>query len=323
MNLDDLRRELQDRAGEPGGTPMPDRLAGVRSKVVAARRRKAVASGVAAIASLAVVGLVSTQLINLGRDDLHDSDLAHMPQKLNGDKLKEASYNDGASQLSWTAELKNLDVLIRASCVLPDGVVPPEPDDPLVLSWSIDSSTTYTVTCGSEDNPGVGTNGPSSPAEWRALGINPGDEIDVDAELLQAGEPVDVPGAQFGVALYDKTGDRVSEYGVELTKVIDVGDDTYELQSYKIRPLTVQDRILRLRTPVSDGPIAIVYGWQSDMPTAAYELKQDGEQVASGYGGSIQDPLVIDGDTEHLMTFEAHGGTIDGELVLAYYTLKD
>ncbi|HEU0285754.1 MAG TPA: hypothetical protein VFR22_01845 [Nocardioidaceae bacterium] len=323
MNLDDLRRELQDRAGEPGDTPISDRLAGVRSKVAAARRRRVVASGVAAIASLAVIGVVSTQLVSLGRDDLNDSDLAHMPHRLNGDQLKEASYNNGASELSWTAELKNLDVLTRATCVLPDGVVPPEPDDTLLLEWTINGAATYTVTCGTEDHPGIGTNGPATPAEWRALGVTPGAEIDVDAFLVQGGSKVDVPGAQFGVALYEKTGVRAFGDGVELTKVLDVGDDRYELVRWKTRPLTEGKRTLRLRTPVSDGSIAIVYGWQSDMPTAAYKLRRDGESVATGYGGSIQDPLVIDGDTEHLWAFEANGSTVDGVLVLAYYELKD
>jgi len=323
MNLDDLRRELQDRAGEPGDTPMSDRLAGVRSKVVAARRRRVVASGVAAIASLAVIGVVSTQLVNLGRDDLNDSDLAHMPHRLNGDQLKAASYNNGESELSWTAELENLDVLTRATCVLPDGVVPPEPDDTLLLEWTINGAATYTVTCGTEDNPGIGTNGPATPAEWRALGVTPGAEIDVDAFLVQAGSKVDVPGAQFGVALYEKTGVRAGGDGVELTKVLDDGDETYQLVRWKVRPLTEGNRVLRLHTPVSDGPIAIVYGWQSEIPTAAYELRKDGELVASGYGGSIQDPLVIDGGTEHLIAFEARGSTVDGVLVLAYYELKD
>jgi hypothetical protein len=325
MNLDDLRRELRNRAGEPGGTPMDDRLAGVRSKVVAARRRKAVASGVAAIASLAVIGVVSTQLVNLGRDDPKNTDLAHMPQSLNGDELVAARYNDGASQLSWTVKLEHLDVLTRATCVLPDGVVPPESNDPLVLAWRIGSQQ-YTVACGPEDDPGVGTNGPSTRADWRELEVRPGAEVAVDVSLLQNGEPVDVPGAQFGVGIYEKTGDRVHRHGVELTKVLDIGDDSYELVRWKIRPMTAMpddDRTLRLRTSEADGSIAVVYGWQAETPTANYDLRQNGEPLASGYGGSIGDPLVIDGDTEHRLALEAGGTTADGVLVLAYYQQTD
>ena len=95
------------------------------------------------------------------------------------------------------------------------------------------------------------------------------------------------------------------------------------LVDWKTRPLAEGKRVLRLRTREFGGPIAIVYGWQSETPTAAYELRQDGVPLASGYGGSIEDPIVVDGYIEHKLALEAYGSTADGVLALAYYELKD
>lgn len=321
MNLDDLRRELRNRAGEPGTTSMTDRLAGVQSKVVAARRRKAVASGVA-VASVAVVGLASIQLIDRD-DDLADTDLVQMPDSLNGDLLIADGYNDGGeSELSVDVPLDTLNVVTRAACALPDGIVPPERDEPLMLKVQI-ASGLDSIPCRPAVESGPISVGPESPADWRALGFRPGDEAEATVTLQQGGEDVDVPGAQFGVAFYEKSGDRVHRGDVELEKRLDVGDETYRLVKYRTHRLVEGGRVVSLQTPSSDAPFMLVYGWKTPIPSAAFELTQDGELLTSDYGGDLKGPRPLDSETAHQLVLEAGGTSADGSIVLAYYELVD
>jgi hypothetical protein len=325
MNLDDLRRELRNRAGEPGTTSMTDRLAGVQSKVVAARRRKAVASGVAVVASLAVVGLASTQLIDRD-DDLANTDLVQMPDSLNGDSLIADGYNEsGESKLTVAARLDTLDVVVRAECALPDGIVPPEPDEQLMLAVEISggASSFNEIKCRPAAESGPTSVGPANPAEWRSLKLRPGDEAEATVSLQQGAEDVDVPGAQFGVAFYEKSGDRVHRGDVELEERLDIGDETYQLVQLRTHRLTEGGRIVRLRTPASEAPFMLVYGWKSPIPSAAFELRQDGELLTSDYGGEIKGPRPLDSETAHRLVLAAGGISVDGTVVLAYYELVD
>ena len=332
MNLDDLRRELRTRAAEPGPTSMSDRLSGVQSKVSAARRRKAVASGAATLVTLTVVGFAATQIVGAGDgDETADAELVQMPEELNGDLQIAARYNEGAGDLSWTVPLDDLDVVTRTTCVLPAGAALPNAAAPVMLSWTIEGSDserpgTYSTQCGVGDDPGVSSLGPATRGDWHDLGVRRGDEIQIEVRLEQEARPIEVSGAQFGIALYDKTGDRRTSDGVELPVLLDVGDETYELRDFRTRRLAEsegRERVLRLRTPESDAPIAVIYGWDSPIPAASYDLTQDGEQLDSGYGGHLEDPLTIEGDTEHRLTLRAHGASADGVLVLAYYELVD
>ncbi len=323
MNLDDLRRELSNRAGEPGTTSMTDRLAGVQSKVVAARRRKAVASGVAVVASLAVVGLASTQLIDRG-DDLANTDLVQMPDSLNGDLLIADGYNAGESELTVEARLDNLDVVSLAACALPDGIVPPEPDEPLMLTVEIaGGASSASIPCRPAAESGPTPVGPANPFEWRESGLRPGDVVEATASLEQGDDPVDVPGAQFGVAFYAKSGDRLHRGDAEILERLDVGGQTYQLVQLRTHRLTEGGRVVRLRTPASDAPFMLVYGWKSPIPSAAFELRLDGELLTSDYGGELKGPRPLDSETAHRLVLEAGGISVDGTVVLAYYELVD
>jgi hypothetical protein len=332
MNLDDLRRELRTRASEPGPTSMSDRLAGVQSKVTVARRRKAVASAAATLVTLTVVGFAATQFVGGGDgDEMADAELVQMPQELNGDLQIAARYNEGADDLSWTVPLDDLDVITRTTCLLPAGAALPNADAPVMLSWTIDGGTPvpgqYSTQCGTADDPSVSTLGPTTREDWREIGAQRDGEVQIQVQLRQDDKPIEVPGAQFGIALYDKTGKRVpTGDDVELLDRIDVDGETYELQDFKTERLAEtagRDRVLRLRTPESDARLAVYYGWDSDMPTASYDLKQDGEQLDTGYGGHLESPRLIDADTEHRLALRARGASADGALVLAYYELVD
>lgn len=331
MSLDDLRRELRNRAGDPGTTSMSDRLAGVQTKVAVARRRKAVATGVATLATLAVVGVAAPQLVGGdGGDEMADAELVRMPESLNGDLQIAARYNEGAGELSWRVPLDDLDVVTRTTCVLPDDPSLPSPGAPVMLAWTIDGGGPvlgdYETQCGIGDDPGVGSLGPATRADWQGLGAARGTEIEIEVRLEQEGQPIEVPGAQFGVALYDKTGERQVSHGIELSVLIDVAGETYRLEKHKTRPLAEYEdgaRVLRLRTPAADVPAAVVYGWDSEIPTAGYVLTQDGERLATGYGGHLEGPRPIEGDTEHLLALRAGGASAEGVLVLAFYVLDD
>jgi hypothetical protein len=324
MNLDDLRRELQGRASDPGSTSMDDRLAGVRHKVVVARRRKQAAGGVAALASLAVIGVFWSQLVP-GEDGDHvaTQEFAELPGQLNGDLRRDAVYNDdGASELQWDLTLDSYKYVATITCQIPDDAEIPNPDQPVQLAWTVGSSL-RTEQCGAYGTPTAHATVASRRSDWRGAGVRVGQPFTIDLRLQQGGRDVEIPGARFGVGLYDKTGDRHREDGVVLTEILDIDGERYRLAGQEIRPFEGAIRQVSLRTKEADGQIAVVYGWQAEQPAAPYELRQDGETLRTGYGGSVDGPTLIDGSTSHDLTLRAEGSSVDGVLVLAYYTLDD
>lgn len=323
MNLDDLRRELRTRATDPGSTPMDDRLSGVRHRVVVARRRKHAAGGVAALAALAVVGVTWSQLVpGGGGGDVAEQEFAELPAQLNGDLLIDAAYNeDGASELQWETSLEKRNVVAAITCQIPEGAELPKPDLPVQLRWTVGESEVIPQ-CGAYGSADAHAIVASSRSEWRDAGVTADEPFTIDLALVQGSDEVDIPGARFGVGLYEKTDDRVHGHGVQLTKVIDVDGERYRLVGHKIQPLG-SDRQVNLRTQEADGQIAVMYGWQADLPAARYQLEQDGEPLRTGYGGSVDGPTLIDGGAPHELSLRADGSSIDGVLVLAYYVLDD
>lgn len=325
MNLDDLRRELRHRAVEPGPTSIDDRLAGVRSKVVAARRRKVAAGGAAALASMAVIGVTWSQFVvdRETGDDVAGTAFVPLPDQLNGDLLIEARYNEsGASDLQWKdATLDNRDVVATMTCQIPEDAQLPKPDLPVQLSWSIGGQSEQSSSCA-----GTGDAAHSAFAttrsDWRGLGVRPHEPFEIELALVQGSEQVEVPEARFGIGLYEKTGERETEHGVELTELLDIDGERYRLADYKIRLLSGGRRV-QLRTSEVDGQIAVVHGWHAEQPAARYELRQDGDDLRSSYGGSVDGPTLIDGTSPHVLSLQARGSSEDGVLVLAYYVLDD
>jgi hypothetical protein len=323
MNLDDLRRELRTRAAEPGPASMPERLAGVRSKVRAARRRKAAATGAAVLASVSVLGLVWGPLWQGGGDDVAEGEFVPLPTQIHGDRLIDAEYNDSDSgQLSWSVTLDDLGVIARVTCHLPDNVVLPHGDAPVMLRWGVDGSLTYGSECGSAGVSNLQPDGPTSRSDWRALGVQRDESFDLDVRLEQGADRIDVAGARFGIGLYE-VGDRERSHGVALPLVVDLDEDSYRLGDHKTLPLTDDRRRLRLEIPESSAPIAVVYGWQSDIQAASCELLRDGEPFRSCFGGPLEGPEVVDSDEPQTLTLWANGSSADGVLVLAYYELDD
>jgi hypothetical protein len=324
MNLDDLRRELRSRAAEPGSTSMDDRLVGVRTKVVAARRRKVATTSVAALASLAVIGVTLGQVV-AGDDggEVAGGTFVPLPDQLNGDLLIDDAYNEpGASQLRWDVELDNLGVLAKTTCQIPEGTDLPSPDIPVLLWWSIDGTEVGGAECGDAGSAALRTDGPASRADWREYGVRRDEPFEIEAWLMQAGDRVEIPDARFGIGLYDKADDRVRKAGVELPNLLDVDGERYRLADYKIRSLGSGNRLLRLRLPESTEPVAVMYGWHSDQPAASFTLRRDREPLRSGYGGAVEGPIMVDADSS-LLRLRAAGSSAEGALVLAYYELDD
>jgi hypothetical protein len=327
MNLDDLRRELRTRAAEPGPTSMPDRLAGVQTKVRAARRRKAAASGVAVLASVSVLGLAFAQVWDGDRAEVAETEFVPLPDRLHGDLLIHEQYNDpGESELSWDVTLNDdLRVVPHMTCQLPGDAVLPQGDGPVLLQWGVGGTSTFGSQCGADAVSVLQPEGPVTRAEWRRLGVRPDKPFEIEMWLEQGADRIEVDGARFGIGLYDKIGDREHRSGVELPVIVDLGDDSYRLDRdrFETLPLSEDQRRLELRIPASDTPIAVAYGWQTDTQAASCELFRDGEPFRSCYGGPIEGPEVIDSDEAQTLTIKADGSSVEGALVLAVYELDD
>ncbi|HYJ66328.1 MAG TPA: hypothetical protein VEX15_01560 [Nocardioidaceae bacterium] len=323
MDLDDLRRELRTRAADPGSTPMPDRLAGVRGKVRAARRRKAAAAGAAALASVSVLGVAWAQTLD-GGDQVADAKLVSFPEQLNGDLLIDEHYNEsGTSQLTWSVTLDGLDVVPRVTCALPSDADLPSTSERVMVVWNA-GGTTVSTECASVLPGDVQPAGPTTRGAWRDSGIESGEPFEVEMSLKQGAESIDVEGARFGVGLYQRTGTRQHSDGVELPEVVDVEGEHYRLLDdyFETLPLVEADqRRLRLDLPETSDPVAVAYGWQSDVPAASYEVLQDGEPWRSGYGGRLEGPELIEGGTVQSLTLKVRGSSSDGVLALAVYEL--
>lgn len=321
MNLDDLRRELRTRAGDPGRTSMPDRLAGVRGKVRAARRRKAIAAGAAVLASVSVIGVAWAQI--LGGSNQVAGGFVRFPHEVNGDTLVQHKYNEGASHLNWSVTLDSLDVVPRVTCALPPAADLPTTDLPVMLKWTIGSST-VSGECVSVLPAEVQPAGPMSRADWKEeAGVTSGERFDVEVSLTQGGRTIEVEGVQFGIGFYEKTGARRHSHDVALPEVVDLEDAQGRLIKVKTLPLDNADpRRLRLNLPETTGPVAVAYGWQSALPAAYYQVLQDGEPWRSGYGGRLEGPELLDEGAQSLV-LKARGSSTDGALALAVYELDD
>jgi hypothetical protein len=323
MDLDDLRRELRARAADPGSTPMPDRLTGVRGKVRAARRRKAAAAGAAVLASVSVLGVAWVQTLDEG-DRVAGTEFVEFPEQINGDLLIDEQYNEsGASQLTWGVTLNGLDVVPRVTCALPDNADLPRGDLPVMVEWKV-GSTTVSTECASVLPADVQPAGPTTRAAWRRSGVKSGEPFDVEVSLKQGGETIDVAGARFGIGFYQRTGVRQHSDGVELPDVVDVEGERYRLTDFETRPLALAEhRKLRLDLPETSDPVAVVYGWQSDFPAASYKVLQDGEVWRTGYGGRLEGPELIEDGAAQSLTLKVMGSSSDGVLALAVYELDD
>jgi hypothetical protein len=324
MDLDDLRRELKARATDPGSTPMPDRLAGVRGKVRAARRRKTAAAGAAVLASVSVLGVAWAQVLDDG-DQVAGTEFVPFPDQVNGDVLIDQKYNDtGASELTWSVTLDGLDVVPRVTCALPSDAVLPRTDGPVMLTWKVGGSVVSTE-CASVLPADAQPAGPTNRASWRAEGIKSGKPFEVEVWLAQSGERIDVEGARFGIGLYQRTGVQKHSAGVELPEVVDVDGEQYRLtDGFETLPLAPSgDRRLHLDLPETSEPVAVVYGWQSDVSAASFQVLLDGEPWRSGYGGRLEGPELIESGAGQRLTLKVSGSSSDGVLALAVYELDD
>jgi hypothetical protein len=320
MDLDDLRRELRARAADPGRTSMPDRLAGVRGKVRTARRRKAAAAGAAVLASVSVLGVAWAHILG-GGDQV--AGFEPFPDHVNGDRLVEHKYNEGgASHLTWTVTLDGLDMVPRVTCAVPPGAVLPRSDEPVMLTWRI-GTRTVSEECASVLPAEVQPAGPMTRADWQQAGVRSGDPFEVGVRLTQGGEEIEAEGVRFGIGFYEKTGDRLYRDGVALPKVVDLEDGQYRLSAGGVKTLPLElaeRRRLQLDIPETSGPVAVVYGWQTPLPGASYQVLRDGEPWRSGYGDRLRGPELLDEGAERL-TLKVRGSSTDGVLALAVYEL--
>lgn len=226
MNLDDLRAELDARANDVD-TQARGRMAGIRAKAVARRRRRAGATMAAAVVAVAaIVGVPVVNDVSSGpgpaeRPDGSDR-AAVFPDTLDGDTRVASELGDqGDKKVTLTYTSDDTDLLVDFACRdlarhnREHGTsytlhvrVTPDPRSVLVGGFY---SGDY---CGSAP----GTGGPyqvgsaASPDEvrerWRKLGFGfrPGDRVRIELTVWNRTKPVREPfDGRIGVALYDMT----------------------------------------------------------------------------------------------------------------------
>ena len=332
MNIDDLRDELNRRAGHVDGTRHQDRLTGVHSKVTAKRRARAAGSlGAAAltVAALVVVPQVAADMVQPDVDDpaaptspptpsRRTPEPLAFPASIDGDTLLDSTMNKpGRNTLTWRVVLDRLDVLASAFCRLPKDSSYDPATRPLVgLYWAIDGRTLYGSSC-SSDRPGEATQGP---VPWRDYGVQPGQPFTISMWLQRAGNRIQEPRARFGLGLYALTGQRVHSDGVELPVIKDASDDhRYRLVDYRTRAL-VEARALSLVVPASDRPVYLVYGWSAREQVGGLGAYLDGEPLSSVTGGGLASGEIIGRTVRpHTVRVVAEGESDSGVLVIAYY----
>ena len=275
MNVDDLREELHRRADRVAGSRHEDRLAGVRSKVTATRRERA-AGSVAAVATAAVAALVIVPQVGQDTARPNRSDPVApapsstsatqpgteplvFPASIDGDTLIGSKLTrPGQKTLTWRVTLDNLDVLAALACQRPEGI-----SQDRLQWWSINGRRLSGQSCLAEFPP---EEIDPLPFPWRSFGVRPGKPFTISSAIWrtlgegQGEQRIQVEGAQFGVALYERTGERVYPDGVELTVIRDADDGhRYRLMRFRTKPVK-EGRELSLTVPATHEAMHITYG---------------------------------------------------------------
>lgn len=115
MNLDDLRTELNARAGEVDPAPQ-GRMAGIRAKAAARRRRRAGATVAAAVVAVgAIVGVPVLTEPSAGPDSAESA--GPFPAEVNGDTRVSYQVGDkGETRVSLTFTPDDTDFQLSVSC---------------------------------------------------------------------------------------------------------------------------------------------------------------------------------------------------------------
>lgn len=334
MNVDDLRSELARRAEDAPRGSHAERMAGISAKRTAYRRPEGpLAAGVAV---LAVLGwLVFTPNAQDAVDRPAGPTPASQapepdepfawPTEYAGDQLVASTIGDpGQSHVRLRFVPTTTDLQWDSLCTAPFR--------PTVFSRvSINGHPLGGPSCAVGDRPGgpsayFGGGGEARNRQgWESLGVRAGEVSVVEVRLADGRSlPAD---ARLGVAVWDRSGPRLTSDGVTIQKLREDEEGTYRLVAYRTEPLTATTRELSLTVPEDvDDPVVLsgVHGFYSKVrqsvttTTVSGSGRRDGVEGGGVGGGVIED---IAGETVTLR--EQRDSVRGGTLIIAIYAPID
>jgi hypothetical protein len=153
-------------------------------------------------------------------------------------------------------------------------------------------------------------------AGWAQLGVLPGRESTIRIRLAPGSRADEV-----GVALYERSGPRITSDGVVLRERMNVGGTVYRLEDYETRPWARDAASLELAVaPGADGPGVIVAGFLTGIDDdASRTLAVDGEVVSTGGASGLG---TMEVNTRPSTVRMSAGGGTAGTLVVAHYVAE-
>jgi hypothetical protein len=332
MNLTDLTDELESRAHDVTPSPGMARLAAVRGRVRARRRRQA--GAVALIAAGCALALaVGPNLIGLhthsappAKSGGHRNPPFTFDPLLAGDPLAFTAVGKaGQSEVTLRFTPKDTNLSLGEFCYLPGN--PPGGASPLWGAVTINGHSSLgggcvasTVANGVSSEPGK--------AGWAELGVVPGRESVIRIRLqTQKGVPHTDPSVRLGVSLYELSGERITQDGFVIKLDAEAGGHDYRLVADQTRPAGREFRQWSLPIAAGVCPCYVMGGTLGTAPAhGTNELLVDGGGPDTGdsltnEGGGGVGGFVLDKPGAH--TLELRTDITSGRTMLAYYTRVD
>jgi hypothetical protein len=339
MNLTDLGAELHARAGEVTAEPAASRLAGVRGRVRARRRRQVGAVVAIAGVCVAVVGL-SPALLDLRVDRSQPPATSHSKVKprdplafdnlLAGDPLIASGVGKAGQNeviVRFTPQDTNLSLSMFCQVTSP---IPSDVDSTLWARITINGHKSPGGSCEHDADPNsMSADFADTPQARRSVlaeyGVLPGKESVVRIRLeTHKGVPRSDPSVRLGIALYQLSAPRVISNGVTIPELAEAAGHDYRLATYRTARITA--RTHRLTLDLS--PWITQSGWVSmgnpgggstrsqDLDTVLVNGHEQGSSTSGGTSG-----LEL---TKGTRTVELRvGANSTGTMMIAYYTRID
>jgi hypothetical protein len=331
MNLTDLSVELQSRAENlPTGAAMA-RLAGVRTRVRARRRRQAAAATLIATGCVAAV-VLGPNLSALRAEHPTTPAGRHLVQPdtfddvLAGDRLTASAVGaKGQPEVVLRFTPVDTDLMLAEFCHVSSD------NSQLWAATTVNGHSITrggcqksTVANGSGGTPGGGTAKETRDA-WARLGVVPGRESVVRIQLqTEKGAPRTDASVRLGVGLYALTGDRIVSDGLVIKLDAESDGHDYRLAKYATAPVSTAVRQVSLALPATRWPVFVAAGSggkvsEKDSRTTT-EVAVDGRSHGGVSGGGTIYEVLEDARAH---TLRVHTDGTSGVLLLAYYVRVD
>jgi hypothetical protein len=333
MDVDDVRRTLARQANALEGEAQGDRLAGVRGRVTATRRRRA-AGSVAGVAGLAVAAVaVASQLTGVtapaetgpALNPPITTSSPRFPETV-GDRTLLGSRVSAVGET--TVQLRvvplTLDLAWGADCSRPARPGHRLFYQRLVFEFRINGHDTAGVECDTSPSVGGTTVGVSK-SELRDFGVRPGEPTVVTARIVtKSGAPANINDARLGLAVYaGPPAQPVLSGNGLLTQHRRVGDSTYRLATSHVYDIVDPAASSQSRLAAATVDRLVVWGGRAFTVPVRVGLFVDGVRVGAENirpAAQIVNETVLPAGGAQTVTVRVIGGQpTSGRLVTGIY----